>query len=100
MTKSKRKSNIKLFWSFSCFLIVFLCVFYVFQNIQATQESYSILNNENKIKEITQENYNLEINLTENNSIKDIDELASSMSYKKTGRVYYIQLFNSIVAVK
>lgn len=100
MTKFKVKFNLKLFW-FSCIsMIIFLSVFYVVQNIQATRESYFILDNENTIKEITQENYNLELNLTKNNSVKDIDELASSLSYKKTGKIYYIQLFDSIVAVK
>lgn len=98
MTKST--INLKLFWFLSIFMIVSLSVFYVFQNIQATQESYFILDNEKMIKEITEGNYNLETSLIKNNSMKDIDALASSLSYQKTGKIYYIQLFDSIVAVK
>ena len=96
----KTNSKLKLFWFLSSFMIVFLCVFYVFQNIQATQESYFILDSEKTIKTITEENYNLEIDLTKNNSMKDIDGLASSLNYEKTGRIYYIQIYDSIVAVK
>jgi len=80
--------------------IIFLSIFYIFQVCRITQESYLILSYQEQINELSAKNENLEINLSQNNSLKIIDELIEEMDYEKIGQIHYIKILESSVAAK
>ncbi len=92
--------NLKLFWILSFVLISFLSIFYIFQSIQITQESYLILDYENQIKVFDQENEGLEMNFAENYSLDDVEALAYELDYEKLEKIHYIKTTSSVVVVK
>lgn len=81
-------------------LIAALSVFYVFQIIQITQESYLILDYQENAQNLLQDNEGLKIYFTENKSLDNIETLARELNYEKIGQIHYIQTIDNVVAAK
>ncbi|MCK4354933.1 hypothetical protein KAW43_01090 [Candidatus Parcubacteria bacterium] len=82
------------------FIVVCLSVFYVFQIIQITQESYLVLDYQEDLQELLQANENLEIYFTQNKSLNNVELLAQELNYEKIGKIHYIQITKGVVAAK
>jgi len=92
--------NLKLFWGLILISIIFLLVFYVFQVNFLTREIYLIQNSEEKLKEITQENENLEIEFSKSNSLANLEKYLSNQNFEKASQVKYIKILESEVVTK
>jgi len=92
--------NLKLFWGLILISIIFLLVFYVFQVNFLTRETYLIQNSEEKLKEITQENENLEIEFSKSNSLANLEKYLSNQNFEKASSVKYIKILESEVVTK
>ena len=82
------------------FVVVSLSVFYVFQIIQITQESYLVLDHQEKLQNLLQNNEDLEARFTENKFLDNIESLAQELNYEKIGQIHYIQTIDNVVATK
>lgn len=84
---------------FVCALIVLFLGFHIFQ-INNTIVSYifQIQNYQKKIEELIKENKMLEINLTQKESLKKIEEKIKDLNFEKAGKIYYIQILENQVA--
>ena len=91
----KLKFNLKFFWIFFFILTTSLFVFYMFQFNYLTSENYQIKKSQEKIKELSAENENLEIRLTKLNSLTSLEDLISSQNFEKIEKIHYIQILDS-----
>ena len=82
------------------FVLVSLSVFYVFQIIKITEESYLVLDYQEKFQDLSQNNSSLKICFTENKSLDNIESLALELNYEKIGQIHYIQTIDNVVATK
>ena len=82
------------------FVVVSLSVFYIFQIIKITQESYLVLGYQEEFQELSQNNSGLKIFFTENKSLDNIESLAKELNYEKIGKIHYIQTIDNVVAAK
>ena len=82
------------------FVVVLLSIFYVFQIIQITQESYLVLDYQEEAQNLLQNNEGLQICFTENKSLDNIESLAQELNYEKIGKIHYIQTIDNVVATK
>jgi len=78
----------------------FLLIFYVFQIHEITKANFSLLVYQKKIAEIARENKSLENNFSQSNSLAGLEAFLKNSNYEKVGRVYYIRMPESEVAVK
>ena len=94
------RSNLKAFWIFSVVLIILLLTFYVFQINSLIQNTYVIQGYEEKVKDLTEGNKKLEINLAELNSLQNLEHLVKSLNYTEAGKIKYIQVLGGQVVTK
>lgn len=94
--------NLKIIWIVSLALMLFLMFFYVFQIGTLTQGTYLIKDYGNRLKNLSEENKILEINLSKFESLKNIENYILSGNFVKTsaGQVKYIQLLGGAVVAK
>lgn len=90
----------KMFFLLFLVFILFLTVFYIVQVNKITKESNFILVYQKEIKELSQENRNLEVKLFQSNSLNNIELLAQDLNYEKTGKVHYIEILGSTAIAK
>jgi len=91
----KLKFNLKFLWIFSFLFIISLFAFYIFQFNYLTSENYRIKESQEKIKELSAENEDLEIQLTKLNSLTSLENLISSQNFEKIDKIHYIQILDS-----
>jgi cell division protein FtsB len=91
----KLKFNLKFLLIFSFLLIISLFAFYIFQFNYLTSENYQIKRSQDKIKELSAENENLEIQLTKLNSLSSLENLISGQNFEKIEKIHYIQILDS-----
>ena len=91
----KLKFNLKFFWIFSSILIISLFALYIFQFNNLTSGNFQIKKSQEKIKELSAENENLEIQLTKLNSLTSLEDLISSQNFEKIEKIHYIQILDS-----
>jgi hypothetical protein len=89
--------NLRIFWAISIILITFLLIFYVFQVNEMTRGSYLIKNDEKKITELSNENKNLQISLSQTNSLENLEKAVCGLGYTKVEKVKYIQILEGKV---
>ncbi len=94
------KINLKLFYILSFSLIIFLSGLCIFQFNQTIKTSYFILNAKNEIAQLSQENKELEINLSKISSLENVEALAKNLNFEKVGKVNYIHIMEERVATK
>lgn len=80
--------------------IVFLSIIYVFQMNAILKGTYLINSYDKKINSLSLENEKLEIKSLNGNSLAEIEALANSYNFEKTGEVEYIKLLDSQVVKK
>ena len=92
--------NIKVFYLFAFALIVGLLLFYVIQVNQMISDKYLIESYERKMSVISEQNKNLEEQLSHLVFLENIETLIEGLNYEKVGRVYYIEMLESSVVSK
>lgn len=92
--------KIKIIFILAFIFIIFLLVFYVFQISAMVLESYRVQNFQKKIKEISQENKRLEINLLQAISLENVAEKIQKLGFEKVDRIYYIKPYENPVVAK
>ncbi len=96
----------KLRPSFKIFSILLIAVIFslllvcVYQLNRHTQEVYLIKDFEKKINQLSQENKMLEINFSNANSLKNINNYLQNQSFVKVGKVEYIYLLGGTALAK
>ena len=91
----KIKFKLKSLLFLSLFLIFSLLSFYIFQINRLTFANYQIKKFQEKIKELSTENENLEIQLTKLNSLTSLENLIPSQNFEKIDKIDYIQILDS-----
>ncbi|MCD6528132.1 hypothetical protein J7K44_00605, partial [bacterium] len=81
-------------------LIIFLFAFCIFQIISISYETYQVVNYEKRIKELSQENKELEILLSQKSSLKDLESKAKNLGFEPINKIYYVRIFEGEVAKK
>ncbi len=96
----KYKLSLKKFLIINLILSIGLLFFYIFQINKTFQISYLVKDFEGSLKQISQENKNLEDNLLKSNSLGDIETLARNLNYERITDIKYIQIIGSSVVAK
>jgi len=95
--KISLRFNLKLFWVTGFILLSATLVLYIFQVNLMTKEIYLIQNYQKKISELSRENKILEISLSQQNSLSNIETLAKNLNFEKITKIHYIQVLESQV---
>jgi hypothetical protein len=95
--KFRLNFNLRIFLTVSFILIITLLIFYVFQVNEMTAASYLIRNDEKKIAEFSNENKNLQISLSQTNSLENLERMIQGLGYEKVEKVKYIQVLEGKV---
>lgn len=94
----KLKFNLKFFLILSFILIISLFALYIFQINYLTSGNYQIKKSQEKIRELSEENQNLEIQLAKISSLASIENLIENFDFVKVDKIHYIQILeNQIV---
>ncbi len=96
----KRRFNLKLFWILSFILVITLFSLCVFQVIKTTAESYLITGYEREITKISQENKDLKILLSQQNSLGDLEKMAGELNFEPVTKIHYIKVLGGEVVTK
>lgn len=88
--------NFKLFLVLSFISILALLVLYIFQVNDLSKEIYLIEKQEEKLKVLSQENEDLEIDFSKAGSLANLESYLQNKNFEK-GRVRYIQILESPV---
>jgi hypothetical protein len=94
------KLNLRVFWILTSILVTSLLSLYIFQVNTVIKNSYLIKNCEKALSVLSQENNVLKINLSQSNSLDDIEKQVMNLNFEKIGEVKYIQILGSEVATK
>ena len=82
-------------------IMLLLSIFtYVFQVSALTEETYLIENYQEKIQNYNQEGNSLEYKFLQNNSFFEVENIAQTLDFEKTGKISYIEVMGSEVVVK
>lgn len=81
-------------------LISAILVFYIFQISEITKTASLVSGYEKEITILSQQNKDLEMNLSRGNSLTDLEIAINNFNYEKVGKVHYIQIMDSGMAVK
>src|SRR3990167_9998621 len=88
-------NSLRIFLVLAPLLVIVFLVFYVFQINAEISESYSILEYQKKIDQISEENKNLQITSLQVNSLENIKPLISTLNFEKAGKVNYIRVLDN-----
>lgn len=97
--RSTRK-NFKGLLFLNISLVIFFFGLLVFQVSSEAKESYLMQNYQEKIKELSRENRLLEINLSQENSLSNIEVLLADLSLEKANKVQYIEVLEDRVVIR
>ena len=92
--------SLRKIWVASFIVITSLIIFYIFQISKITSASFSVSQYEKIITQLSQENKNLEINLSQINYLANLENILKKFNYEKVGKVYYIRMADDKMAVK
>lgn len=81
-------------------LITSLIIFYIFQISEITKFSFSLAKYELEISALAGDNKNLEIGISQKNSLSGLEEVLSRLNYEKVSKIYYIRILDGQVAVR
>lgn len=91
---------LKFFRIFSILLIIILFFFYIYQVNAEVSERYLVQDYNKKIKELSRENGDLEIQAARLNSLDKIAELVKPFNFEKTKKIHYIKVLETQVVAK
>lgn len=96
----KRKSMIIFFWIFSAILIASLLGLYLFQTNEMSKGHSLIKHYENEIRYTSNQNKNLEITFSQNNSLRNLEDTLEDSNFEKVTKIDYIRVLDTSVAAK
>jgi len=96
----KWKFNLRIFWILGSLSILGLLVFYIYQVNSYTREVFLIDAYRTNVKELSEKNEILEINLAQLSSLKNIEDFLTLHSFQKVSKTKYIRILESSVAAK
>lgn len=92
--------NFRLFLILISVFLLSLLSIYIFQINALTKASFSILNYEKKISELSRKNKNLKTYFSQTNSLAKLESLFQELNYEKVDRVHYLRILEEVVAAK
>ena len=89
-------------WILFFIFFLFILSFYIFQVSEMAKTSFLVSNYEKQVTSITQENKNLETNLSQVSSLGNLETILKSSNYEKvgSGKIHYIRVLEEVVATK
>lgn len=81
----------------SCILAILLLGLCVFQVIRVSAENYQVVNYEKKIKQLSRENKELQILLSQRSSLGDLEVMAEDLGFEPVDKIHYIEIFEGTV---
>lgn len=94
------KINLRKIWFFGFILMTLLLIFYIFQMSKITQVSFLISQYEREIVQLSQQNKNLEIVLSQAKSLANLETILSRLDYEEVGGIYYLRVLEGTVLAK
>lgn len=95
--------ELKVNWKVIClagfFMTLMLLIFYVWQINDLTRGSYLLNSYEKQIKQLTEENKNLEVSFAESSFLGQALQKIQALNFEKVTSVKYIQIPDSSVAI-
>ena len=95
---SKQKLRLESFWILSFAAIIILLGFCAFQVIKQSAVSYFVKNCEKRITELSRENKELQILVSQENSLEGLEKTAEHFKFEPIARVHYIKILEGAVA--
>ena len=89
----------RIFLILAPLLAIAFLAFYIFQINVEISESYSVLQYQKKIDQISEENKNLQITSLQANSLERIKPLISTLNFEKAGKVNYIRVLDNQIVL-
>lgn len=86
------------FWILLIILTLGFLVFYIFQLVLMSEAEFLVAGCEKETKEISESNKALEISFSQINSLKNINDLAERLNFKKVKNIHYIKVAETFVA--
>lgn len=93
------KINLRKIWIFGFILITLLLVFYIFQISEITTATFAISKQEQEITRLLQQNKDLQIGFSKENSLANLETILNGLNYEKVNKVYYIRVMDSQMVV-
>ena len=81
-------------------IIFVLLTFYILQINAEVSQQYQVQQYEKKISEISKENQELEIKLTQANSLEQITGFLGVSGFEKVDKIHYIKILDGQVVAK
>lgn len=81
-------------------LITILLIFYIFQISEITRSSFSISLYQREMTGLAKQNKDLEISISQKNSLSNLEALLSNLNYERVNKIYYIRVSDGQVAAK
>lgn len=94
------KINLRSVWLSGFILMTLLLIFYIFQMSKITQVSFFISQYEREIVQLSQQNKNLEIVLSQAKSLSNLETILSRLDYEEVGGIYYLRVLEGTVLAK
>ncbi|MEK7519522.1 MAG: hypothetical protein AAB565_01930 [Patescibacteria group bacterium] len=98
--KPHLKLSLKSFYFLSTVLLSSLLVFYIFQVTFLAKETFLLQNYQKRANELARDNENLEVGLSQGNSLEKIGSLVGSLNFEKSDKVRYLQILEGQVVSK
>lgn len=92
--------RIKTLSNFGFLSLFGLLVFFIFQTNMMTEETYRLQDYQQRVEKISKENAELEIALSQANSLANIDEKIVALNFEKATKIVYIRVFEGEMARK
>ncbi|MBI2450569.1 MAG: hypothetical protein HYV47_03485 [Candidatus Nealsonbacteria bacterium] len=92
--------NLQKIWVASFILITSLIIFYIFQISEIASSTFHISSYEQSIAQLSQNNKDLEIKLSQLNYLTNLESILQNFNYEKVGKVYYIRIIDGQMAAK
>lgn len=93
-----KKRHLRFILILSSFLILFLSVSYIFHLEKLTKESYLIKNYQEQIKDLKEENTNLEQKSLQLFSLRESEKRIETLGFIKVGTIKYIPISANYLA--
>jgi hypothetical protein len=97
---TKKRINLRKIWILSIFSIIILSFLYIVQVNSITNKSYLLHSLQAKLEKLSEENDELEVWLTKNEPLPNLEVLAQNLNFEKIDRVQYLKAFEGPVAAK
>ena len=77
-----------------------LLIFYIIQVSYLAKTRFEVSSHKKEIAQLLQNNKNLELYYSQENSFASLDRLLENSDYVKVDKVHYIQVLDEVVAVR